>query len=159
MQKKFVLETTQNWARWCPCHNGAPPFSDSNGYVCQNCGKTVCVNCIYKTEKGFLCTKCIKKNNIKKITPLESQGKIFKKHTWFLKIVIIFFLFSIILTIISILFEENIFEIAQIFVIGFILFITIILVKFFSRKKEDKEQIKVSLKEIKKLDEKIKKVD
>jgi|GEM_PF-1784136 len=76
--KSVEIET--NWARWCPCHNGTTPYGDLNGYVCQKCGKTVCVNCIYKTAKGYLCIDCIRKAKIKKATPLIGKSDTMKKN-------------------------------------------------------------------------------
>ena len=58
---KNDLKTVQNWSRWCECHNGSPPLMDLTGYVCSKCKKTVCVNCIYRTDKGVLCSDCVKK--------------------------------------------------------------------------------------------------
>jgi len=70
---KNELKTIQNWGRWCECHNGTPPIVDLTGYICPKCGKTVCVNCIYKTDKGVLCADCVKKVKPKSVFSLAAQ--------------------------------------------------------------------------------------
>ena len=67
------LEIVQNWGRWCECHLGSPPVLDLNGYVCQKCGKKVCVNCIHKTEKGFICSDCVEKLKPKKVSSIKIE--------------------------------------------------------------------------------------
>ncbi len=145
---KKPLEIVQNWSRWCPIHNGVPLPFDLNGYVCHKCGKTVCVSCIYKTEKGFLCANCIKKEKPTIIEPLISKSETLKNHKWYLKIAIITSIFSIILALTSTIIEIEllIFPAIFFFVITIlILFISIIIVikenHYESKTKLSKEKI------------------
>ncbi len=150
---KPKLRVVENWSRWCECHNGALPIFDLNGYSCQKCKQIVCVNCIYKTEKGFLCADCIKMEKPKRIfsiAPLEK--KVTKSY---LQAVLIYEVFTLIATIIAVairLPEDITSAIIMLPLLGLIL-LGLIALKF----QKTANKAKISESKIIKLDKKIKK--
>jgi positive regulator of sigma E activity len=154
-----LLQTTPNLPRWCPCHNGAPPFFDLNGYICQKCGKTVCINCIYNTEKGFICGQCVKQIKPKKVIPLKSNEKISNKFSWYLNALVIFFIFIMVLSAASIFFKDSFFLFGVLAFFGFIIFIIFIFFKLINQKKSDKKEKELDFKKINELDEEIQRIN
>jgi hypothetical protein len=152
---KTELEPVQNWSRWCPCHNGAPPYFDLTGYKCNSCGKTVCAGCIYKTEKGYLCVNCVKKlkpSNIEKII-VNSENQ--KRHSLYLKAIIIVLVIYLIAIFASTVTNP---PIEILFCIGFSFFIIvaiIILTAIYKllKEKSQKKSINIPESEIQKLDD------
>jgi hypothetical protein len=146
------LNIVQNWGRWCECHNGALPPMDLNGYQCQKCKQIVCVNCIYKTEKGYLCTECIRKIKPKKIFPISIEYKETTKKYLFLTAIGI--ILSIILFIIIIILNIKDNLIILLSILPLIVSIIIGITPTLFKKNKNKTEIKE--KEIDKLDKKIK---
>ncbi len=147
------LNIVQNWGRWCECHNGALPPMDLNGYQCQKCKQIVCVNCIYQTEKGYICADCITKVKPKKIIPISTNYK--KTTKKYLLIITIGFIISLIIYTIAIIL--NTFNTLVMFLIILPLIISIILGITPTLLQKTKNKIKIEEKEIDKLDKKIKK--
>lgn len=150
---KKEIKIVENWSRWCECHNGALPILDLNGYQCQKCKQIVCVNCIYDTEKGFICADCIKKVKPKKIISINPPTN--KSTKTFIQALVLAEIMLFVLTIITIIFNIQ-GAVVSLILAAIVLAIIIIGIILFKEKNKPNKQ-KLSEKELKKLDKKIKK--
>ncbi len=157
MVKNNDIKTTQNWGRWCECHNGAPPIADLTGYICSKCKKVVCVNCIYKTEKGVLCVNCVKKLKPKNIYSLSAGTN--KDLSTMLKPLAV--LVSLSVLSLYVLFFFNVPTTNYLYITPFVfLLIAFLVLLVFGFKKlfrVEQKDVDLSEKELVKLDKKIKK--
>lgn len=142
-KEKAVFDKEPFWAQWCPiCREATPYFFDPVGYVCNECGKTVCAKCIYPYEGKLVCQNCLKKlpeDERAKLHPLFSQKVHFKSKSRvnFLRLLFFVGLMTVFIGVSSFLINMIMISLFA-FTIGSILMFILIIYFIYSYEKEAK---------------------